>query len=1055
MDAQGSGAGSTDPLAAAPSVVAVVVSRDPGPWLEGALAALAAQDYPELSVLILDAASEEDPTARIAAVAPNAFVRRLERAEGFAAAANVALESVEGASFFLFLHDDVELDAAAVRLVVEEAYRSNAGIVGPKVVGVREPRRLLGVGEGVDKFGVASPLAEPGELDQEQHDTVRDVFAVSGCCLLVRADLCRALGGFDREMPASSAAVDLCWRAHLAGARVVVAPAAWVRHAEAGAQRDPDQRGAEAEVRDEARASARMVLGNYGLFFTLAIAPQHLLLSVAQAVVAVAVGRPAQARARLGAYVWCFARLGSLLRKRRSIRGLRRAPDLGVRRLQVRGSARLNAYVRGQLAGREEGPSLAGASRQLLGAFRSTSRQEALAVIAALALLVAFGSRHLLTRPIPTIGQLAAFPDRAGDLVSLWLSGWSPTGLGAAAPNPSALGAFGLLGWAFFGATGLLRRVLILGALPVGLVGAWRLGGRTASRRPRVAALVAYAASPAPYDALASGRWKTLAIYAAAPWILVRLAGAGGGEPYRAPDPSADRAADQELGADQGPRAGANPSPSGRLGWARAAAGLGLIIALAALLCPAAPLLAFGAAAALALGSALCGERRGAGRMLGLGAASAALAVLLHAPWYAQALRADTSLAAWLDAERPDAAVSSLYGLLSVRTGPLGGSAFSLGTVVAALVVLAIGGGWRLAWGVRAWTLTAAAWLLVWLAGRDLLGPPLPAPHGLLVMAAAGLAMAVAMGVSAVERDLSGHRLGWRQAASALGVAGALAAMLPVAAGAVGGRWSMPRGGYERTFAFAAGEAEEVGPYRVLWLGDADVLPLASWPYGTLTQFAASDGVPTLEAMWAGASPAATRQIPTALDLALGHHTNRLGRLLATMGVRYVVVVERGAPAPFGGAERPAPPGLLDALDAQLDLERITLNPAVVTYRNVAWAPTLVLAPPGAKGAEDSLRAAAAVDLAGAARALPDRRGQARHDGPVSAGDEVLLAEAASGQWRLTVDGEVQPRTRSFGWANRFLVQASGSATLRRRTPLSRPLTLAGQSALWAAVAAL
>ena len=66
-----------DPQPTAPPVVAVVVTNDPGPWLEEALASLGAQDYPNLSVLVIDAASAEDPTPRIADVVPNAFVRVL------------------------------------------------------------------------------------------------------------------------------------------------------------------------------------------------------------------------------------------------------------------------------------------------------------------------------------------------------------------------------------------------------------------------------------------------------------------------------------------------------------------------------------------------------------------------------------------------------------------------------------------------------------------------------------------------------------------------------------------------------------------------------------------------------------------------------------------------------------------------------------------------------------------------------------------------------------------------------------------------------------------
>src|SRR5205814_9209867 len=99
-------------------------------------------------------------------------------------AANDVLNVVEGASHFLFLHDDVALAPDSVRVMVEEAFRSNAGIVGPKFVEWSRPERLLAVGLGVDKLGSPSSLVEPGELDQEQHDAVRDVFASPGACLL-------------------------------------------------------------------------------------------------------------------------------------------------------------------------------------------------------------------------------------------------------------------------------------------------------------------------------------------------------------------------------------------------------------------------------------------------------------------------------------------------------------------------------------------------------------------------------------------------------------------------------------------------------------------------------------------------------------------------------------------------------------------------------------------------------------------------------------------------------------------------------------------------------
>ena len=135
-----------------PPVVAVVVANDPGRWFEDCLEALGAQDYPNLDVLVVDAASHDELTARVAAVLPRAFILRQREDNGFSAAANEALFAVEGASHLLICHDDVAPAPDAVRCMVGESYRSNAGIVGPKLVEWDAPDRLLQVGLAVDRL---------------------------------------------------------------------------------------------------------------------------------------------------------------------------------------------------------------------------------------------------------------------------------------------------------------------------------------------------------------------------------------------------------------------------------------------------------------------------------------------------------------------------------------------------------------------------------------------------------------------------------------------------------------------------------------------------------------------------------------------------------------------------------------------------------------------------------------------------------------------------------------------------------------------------------------
>jgi len=470
MDAQ--------PAEGAPPVVAVLVARDPGPWMEEALAALEGQDYPNLSILVLDATGTGDLAVRVAQVAPGAYVRRMERQGSFGNAANDVLTVVEGASHFLFCHDDVAPEPDAVRLLVEEAFRSNAGVVAPKLVEWDRPDHLLAVGMGVDKLGMPSALVEPGELDQEQHDAVRDVFFAPEACSLVRADLFSTLGGFDPVHAPWGQDIDFCWRAHVAGARVVVAPAARVRHRAV----EPDWRRPPAGDALGQRALSdrhrlRMVLTGYGRLHLLRVLPQMMVLAVAEAVWAVANGQPAKARAALGAWSWNLRRLGDARRARRLIQSRRVLGDREIRFLQAPGHTRLSAFLRRQMGtdgtdgteGTEgTGRSVAAVGRDLAGSLRQGTLRLPVLVWGGSVLVLLFGSRHLLGGTVPSTGQLAPFPHGPGPFLRQFLSGWRPVGLGNGGAAPAAFGFLGVGGIVLLGGMGLLRKILVLGALPLG-----------------------------------------------------------------------------------------------------------------------------------------------------------------------------------------------------------------------------------------------------------------------------------------------------------------------------------------------------------------------------------------------------------------------------------------------------------------------------------------------------------------------------------------------------------------------------------------------------------
>jgi hypothetical protein len=419
------------------------------------------------------------------------------------------------------------------------------------------------VGAPSDKAGVVRPYGRH-ELDQEQYDAVRDVFVAPGGCTLIRADLFEILGGFDAGLPIFGEDLDLCWRAQVAGARVVVAPGARVRHREAtvAGERalvlgDASGELPEQVARLHLRHRLRTVLKAYGPLHLLRVVPQLIVLMAGQALGALFVGRRRLAGAVVDAWTWNLSRRADLRARRKDAQSPRTLKDGEVRRLQARGSVRLSAALQGGLAVEERTLGVGAASRQFAGSMTSAGLRQTLVVWTVLAVVLAFGSRSLLSGRIPAVGQLVPFPDSPFTLLRLFVSGWRRSGLGGEAPAPTAFAFLGLLGTVFLGAMGLLQRVLIVGLLPLGLAGMHRLTGPLGSWRARLVGVVLYAAVPLPYDALSRGRWDGAIAYALAPWILARLLRATGLAPFGAP--AADEAIPRRTSARRAARARREP----------------------------------------------------------------------------------------------------------------------------------------------------------------------------------------------------------------------------------------------------------------------------------------------------------------------------------------------------------------------------------------------------------------------------------------------------------------------------------------------------------------
>jgi GT2 family glycosyltransferase len=1022
----------------APAVVAVVVTTGPGPGLEATVASLVAQDYGELSVLVVANGESDTVAARVAAVAPQVFVRILEENRGFAVACNEAVRMVDGAAFFLFCHDDVRLDPNAVSLMVETAYRTNAGIVTPKVVAYDDHMILVHVGQTSDRFGVVRERVELGEIDHGQQDLERDVFVAPGGVTLVRTDLFTTLRGFDPLIPVLGEDLDLCWRAQLAGARVVVAPLARVAHREtiAANERAVTAVGTRRASRQDLQRRHQLFVVATGWNRRNTAATLGLLALLDGAELALSlVGRDLdRAGAIVGSWRWVFKHRRRIVERRREIHALRVLDDGDLRRLQVAGASRLKQFfitlvregydhARGILPTEPHQPdavvddetsgvgfaaafseveefdeiprSETLAWRRRPSRFMTSFRSQALVVVlAALGWLI--GARNLVAMPLPLVGRLAPL-DSWWSTWRHFFASWSPNGVGTGTPGMPGYGVLAFAGTFVFGRMGVLPRLALIFAVPLGAWAMAKLLKGRVSNRARVLAAIAYAALPVGLNAIAQGRVDTLVVVAGLPFVVRRL--------FELLDVPGFRARPYD-----------DPLPFGHLGWRTTLAGqrmvLIMIVAMMSAMAPATLVLV-----GLVVGGVAIArwfepdeDRHPQGSLRLVGAICFNVAVFLL-PMSVDVVLAGRRAPSIFGLSRGPWSTPSFSQLARGVDGSFGVSWWGWLLPISAVATLFLARGVRRTLATKVATIATLTLVLATLVAHHWLGNFAPELDVLLALYATMIAVLVGVGVSALENDLRDVGFGWRQLTAVVGLVSMLLAALPFAVDMASGRFDLPTTSVASSLATPGANAP--GGYRVLWLGDPSILPLPGWSVAPGLEAATSmNGLPGGATLFSPPDSGTSDVILQALQTAIAGRTVRLGALLAAAGISTIVVMNAGAPELPGVQQVPlrdAPQSLVTALTNQSDLALELQTASVEVFTNSLFHGIVASTQPGSTTLTPLFSAAS-------------------FRGVVAPGATVVAGLAPAGAFALDVNAHATPRTTYGSWTPYYQVPSSPTA---------------------------
>lgn len=1004
--------------AAPPVVVGMVVYR-PGPWFVESLQALAAQTYPQLQTLFLVVGSQAevgvefdvDPTELIHSILPQAVVRHVEGNPGFGLVCNEVAHLVDGdGGFFCLMHDDVALDPDAIERLIEETYRSNAGLVGPKLVDWDDRTILQSVGLNVDRIGEVEPLLGENEKDQEQHDSVRDVFALSSACLLIRSDLFRELDGFNQHLDFFGEELDLCWRAHLSGARVLIVPSAKARHRNGIDSRSEDL----ARVSAQARNRVRTVVTLSGRLQLPFVVLQMLVASVVQVVAGIFGGGFTSALASLRASLSVILDIPYIIRRRAEVRPIRRVSPSEIHDLQVSGSSRLSSFLH-RRSRRIQQASIAQKDRK-----DAVKHQRFVTnIFIVIAIFVLLGSRNFLLHGVAHVGEflpMRAVSESPRALLASFVSGWTQSGFGSAGSNPTGYVLMALAGAGSFGRIGALQTTLIIGSVFVAAFGMWKVPAGYFSLRARAIGMAMYVAVPLPYVALSKGRLSDLLVYASLPWILRLFV----------------RAESGLRGAKQ----------------TQLLATSVLFAAVVFAFVPSFLAIVVWVALAWIIGGVVA--RVNVRQALVVGQLVIALivgALVLNAPWASQFVNAG-----WKNyfIGSQDASIQrfGLTHLARFDGGFLRFGIVALGLYIPVFVSVVVTRSTTFIWATRALSLVVLTGLLIVAVDANVLNIPTPSFGQLLAIVACGVALGAGALASFVFDDDLTLAYRWWKPFVACAVLTSLIGALPAVSMALGGSWKQSPTAVSDLYSQMQANPPE-GDYSAVYVGRSEVLPIPGTRLSSTVSFAvADDGELTMRDRWSNPNDL-NGSVKSALHAIVGRETVRGGRLLAPLAVRYVVVpIIDGAESTI---EKPLslPDGLLAALSTQLDFRRVYQASDLVIYENMAWVPALSLLDESSsalsKQAGEEVLLSSSLNSTTPIARSGDISSVATEINPST----VYLAVPFSERLRLDVSGaQLHPRV-AFGGTTAFDVGTGGVATLRYSTPISQYLYVLIQFVLW------
>lgn len=301
-----------------PLVSIVLAPQNGMDHLPACLESVYAQDYEDFEVIYVDNASTDGSPDYVEHGYPQVKVVRSSRNLAYAGGNNLGAQYAHGELLLFLNHDTVVTEHFLSNLVQAMHQHPDVGIAQSKIMMASAPSLIDSTGAYLTWTGI---WVHPnhGYPDHDLGEQPIEILGACGACLMVRRELFRRLGGFDRDFAIYFEDADLSWRSWLLGMRVALAPSSVIYHWGAvTTSRLPSTFTVFHSFKNRLCSLIKLLDGLQLLW----VIPIHLVMCLAGGLAYLVKGKPMNAIAILRAICWNVTNLRATLRKRRLVRSM-------------------------------------------------------------------------------------------------------------------------------------------------------------------------------------------------------------------------------------------------------------------------------------------------------------------------------------------------------------------------------------------------------------------------------------------------------------------------------------------------------------------------------------------------------------------------------------------------------------------------------------------------------------------------------------------------------------------------------------------------------------